>query len=101
MRRFCLPLILIGLLLSACTVPPTPRKIALLAPFEGQYREIGYEALYAAQLSLQESSTPSAYVILPLDDGGTEATAHERAQALTYDDSIVFVLALGPYTTTP
>lgn len=101
MRRFCLPLVLIVLLLSACTdVPPAPRKIALLAPFEGQYREIGYEALYAAQLSLRENSTSQSYVVLPLDDGGTEAIARDRAKALTYDSSIVFVLALGPYATT-
>jgi hypothetical protein len=100
MRRFAL--VLIVLLLSACAaVPPAPRKIALLAPFEGQYREIGYEALYAAQLSLQDVHSTSSYIILPLDDGGTESTARERASALTYDSSIVFVLALGPYATTP
>jgi len=98
MRRFFLSIVLL-VLLSACTaVPPAPRKIALLAPFEGQYREIGYEALYAAQLALQGNKS---ILILPLDDGGTEATARERARALTYDSSIVFVLALGPYATTP
>jgi hypothetical protein len=100
MQRFS-SLVLIMLVLSACAaVPPTPRKIALLAPFEGQYREIGYEALYAAQLALQDSPS-SAYSVLALDDGGSEATAEERASALVYDSSIVFVLALGPYATTP
>lgn len=100
MRRFFPALVFMMLLLSACAaVPPSPLKIALLAPFEGQYREIGYEALYAAQLSLHESASPSSYIILPLDDGGTEVTARERAKALTYESSVVFVLALGPYAT--
>lgn len=101
MRRFFLSLVWLVLLSACAAVPPTPRKIALLAPFEGQYREIGYEALYAAQLGVQGYSGPSTYIILPLDDGGTEATARERARALTFDSSIVFVLALGPYATTP
>lgn len=92
---------LLSLLISACAaVPPAPRRIALLAPFEGQYREIGYEALYAAQMALQDEHE-SQTLILPLDDGGTEQSARERARALTYDSSIVFVLALGPYATTP
>ncbi len=95
----CFALIICSLLSACAAVPPTPRKIALLAPFEGQYREIGYEALYAAQMALQE--TQAHYVLLPLDDGGTETSARERAQAFTYDPSIAVVLALGPYATTP
>jgi hypothetical protein len=100
-----LHLVFLMLILSACSaVPPAPHKIALLAPFEGQYRDIGYEALYAAQMSLKEgynSVNSASFIILPLDDGGTIASARERAQALTYDSSIVFVLALGPYATAP
>ncbi len=41
------------MLLSACAVKRTPTiyRIALLAPFEGRYREIGYNALYAARMA--------------------------------------------------
>ena len=47
-------LLLLALALTACGAsnPELPGKIALLAPFEGQYREIGYNALYAVRLAI-------------------------------------------------
>jgi ABC-type branched-subunit amino acid transport system substrate-binding protein len=41
--------------LTAC-VPALPRviKIGLAAPFEGRYRSIGYDAIYAARLAVRE-----------------------------------------------
>ena len=37
--------------LTACGGTPPVMRLALLAPFEGRYREVGYQALYAARLA--------------------------------------------------
>ncbi len=84
------------LLLSACAVTRTPTiyRIALLAPFEGRYREIGYNALYAARLAFVESGVTNVELI-PIDDGGSVPTAVLRARALTYDPQVIAALVLG------
>ncbi len=43
-------------LLGACLPPALPRvvKIGLVAPFEGRYRYVGYDAIYAARLAVRE-----------------------------------------------
>ncbi|MCS7070642.1 MAG: hypothetical protein NZM00_03995, partial [Anaerolinea sp.] len=56
-------------LLTGCTVHQTAPRIALIAPFEGRYREVGYNALYAARLALADAE--SGVQLLPLDDGGS------------------------------
>jgi hypothetical protein len=86
--------------LSACAVirVETPVKIALLTSFEGRYREIGYNALYAAQLALSDSHATNM-VLLPVDDGSTITSAADRAHALVKDPSVKMVLALGIYAT--
>ncbi len=84
----------IMLLVSACA--PGPReisRIALLAPFEGRYREVGYNALYAAKLALQD--TYSSIELLPVDDGGTVGSAADRARALAGDPLVKAVVVLG------
>lgn len=73
-------------------------RIALLAPFEGEYRHIGYNALYAAQLALEGNSR---YDLLALDDGGTLTQAVQRAAALQRDPDVVGVVVLGPFSTHP
>ncbi len=93
--------LLFAALLGGCgiiTTPPTLR-VALLAPFEGEHRHIGYNALYAARLALSE--LPLHYELLAVDDGGTAALARERASALRLDPSIVGVVVLGPFSTQP
>jgi ABC-type branched-subunit amino acid transport system substrate-binding protein len=59
-------------------------RIALLAPFEGRYREVGYNAYYAALLALGESGS-TQIELLAVDDGGSPATAAQRAAALARD----------------
>jgi ABC-type branched-subunit amino acid transport system substrate-binding protein len=82
------------LLITGCTAIPTPTRIALLAPFEGRYREVGYEALYAARLALQDADT-NFVELLPLEDGGSANTALMRANALRIDPAVSAVLVLG------
>ena len=93
-------IILLGLSFAACAVVRTPQnmRIALFAPFEGRYREIGYNALYAARLGVAESRNVTAD-LLAVDDGGTEAA--NRAAALAQDPLVLAVIALGYDATSP
>ncbi|MBI5666506.1 MAG: hypothetical protein HZC41_00740 [Chloroflexi bacterium] len=69
-------------------------RIALLAPFEGRYREVGYNALYAAKLAFQEwPETPVE--LLAVDDGGTVDSAIDRARALAQDPLVKAAVVLG------
>jgi hypothetical protein len=93
-------LALVALAVNACAVVRSSErvKVALFAPFEGRYREIGYNALYAARLALREN--PRAQVdLLAVDDGGTEAVDHARA--LAQDPLVMAVIALGYDATAP
>lgn len=85
------------LLSAACAVSRSeaPVKLALLAPFEGRYREVGYNALYAARLALRDSLQAASFELLPIDDGGTPQQAAVRAQALAGDPQVVALLTLG------
>lgn len=84
------------ILLNACAVAPTPPvlRIALLAPFEGRYREVGYQALYAARLAFQDASAKNIE-LLPLDDGSTRENAIWRARGLAGDSLVQAVIVLG------
>ena len=89
------------LIVTGCVTRTAPIiKIALLAPFEGLYRDIGYQALYAARLALAESATQNVH-LLAIDDGGSIATARDRAQAIQRDPAIALTLALGSFATAP
>lgn len=91
---------LLILCLAGCAIYRTEKitKIVLLAPFEGQYREIGYDALYATRLAMTDSGI-SDVELLAIDDGGSIETATLRMQAIMQDPSIVAVLASGTYAT--
>lgn len=93
---------LLLLVMSGCAVAQTPPivRVALLAPFEGRYREVGYDALYAARLALSDSDTTQV-VLLAVDDGGTPENAAARAQALALDPSVRAVLLVGYAATDP
>lgn len=92
-------LLLAGLLIS-CTASPLPRKIALLAPFEGPHRPIGYNALYALRLCLQDAA-PLDLQLLAVDDGGSGAAAQDRITALNIDPAVTAILALGASASQP
>lgn len=98
----------IGLVLSCltlvcgCAVVKTPAsvRVALLAPFEGRYREVGYNALYAARLAFADVPNTSVE-FLAVDDGGTPERAEDRAHALVLDPQVIGVVVLGYYATAP
>lgn len=95
-------LLLLALALTSCGAsnPALPGKIALLAPFEGQYREIGYNALYAVRLALGDAKRHDVQ-LLAVDDGGTRAAAVARVKALNLDPAVLAIIALGPNATDP
>ncbi len=86
-------------LLSGCGKVEQRSSLILLAPFEGRYREVGYEALYAARLALAE--TQSAFDLLPVDDGGTPEFAVQRARAIDRMENAAAVILLGQYAVSP
>lgn len=108
-RVFCWIFIALQLIaMSGCAVVRAEQrvKIALFAPFEGRYREIGYNALYAARLGLSLDQVmrvfnggPLNIDLMAVDDGGSEAINHARALAL--DPLVMGVIALGYDATSP
>ncbi len=88
------------LMLTSCAIIQTPAhvRIALFAPFEGRYREIGYNALYAARLALADSNNAQVD-LLAVDDGGTNAASH--AAALAQDPLVLAAVVLGDDGTSP
>lgn len=91
--------VLSGLMLAGCgtQAPQPPDQIALLAPFEGRYRDLGYSLLYPARLAVADSGVGVA--LLPVDDGGAVQLATERARALQLDERVQVVIIAG-YTAT-
>jgi len=91
-----------SLFLSACTnieaasAPPTV-KIGLVAPFEGLHRPLGYEALFAVKLALQERNRRGGLdgyrvELVALNDFDEPAEAKVQAQALLADPDVLGVV---------
>ncbi len=97
MRKLAL---FIWMVLCGCSVVKAPQTtyIALLAPFEGRLREIGYNALYAVRLGLEDEQS-TAISLLAVDDGGTVEKAVQRARALAQNPDVVALIAIGPFAT--
>lgn len=104
-HRFCLTVIFTGLLMiTGCALDTsvTPVKVVLFAPFEGRFREIGYEMLYAARLAFTEADAdPSQVRLIPIDDGGTLVTAQQHAAAIALDPQVQIVITAGLMGTHP
>jgi hypothetical protein len=88
--------------LAGCAIIQTPpiTKIVLLAPFEGEQRDLGYNALYAVRLALSDANAQNID-FLAIDDGGTPQNAQDRALALQQDSAVRAILLLGDRTTQP
>ena len=72
-------------------------KIALVAPFTGRHREIGYQAIHGARLALSEYTAALGVQghpveLLPLDDTGDPQAAIEQANKLLADPDVVAVI---------
>jgi ABC-type branched-subunit amino acid transport system substrate-binding protein len=72
-------------------------KFGLVAPFEGRYRPVGYDAIYAARLAVRERNAAGGVggyrvEVVAYDDGGDAQTAVERARQLALDPQVVAVI---------
>jgi ABC-type branched-subunit amino acid transport system substrate-binding protein len=94
------PALALGLCLAACLaagcVPVTRPvlKIGLVAPFEGRYRDVGYEVIYAVRLAVREANAAGGVAgysieLTALDDSGDAASAAEQARKLGTDPQIM------------
>ena len=83
--------------LAACRVPGSVRpavKIGLVAPFEGRYRYVGYDAIYAVRLALREANAAGgmggySVELVAYDDWAEPAMAIEQARKLAADPEVV------------
>ena len=85
------------LLLSACAATQPVVKIGLVAPFEGRYRLIGYEAVYAARLAIREINAQGGVngyrlELVALDDRGEIDRAVTAGRQLIADPQVVVVI---------
>ncbi|MEM8861481.1 MAG: ABC transporter substrate-binding protein, partial [Chloroflexota bacterium] len=93
--------LLLAFLLTGCRQTPQVVKIGMLAPFEGQSREIGYDGIYAARLAVREfneNSDDIKLALVALDDGGRTDIALSNMEALANDPAIIAVVGLGSET---
>lgn len=88
--------------LTACLPPALPRviKIGLVAPFEGRYRYVGYDAIYAARLAVREINAAGgvggwSLELVAYDDRADPELARTIARNLVIDPDVV--AAIGHY----
>jgi hypothetical protein len=88
-------------LLAGCSFPGSVKptvKIGLSAPFEGLYRDLGYEALYGARLAVRERNAAGGVgqrflvELVALNDFDEPDKAVEQARKMAADPQILGVL---------
>jgi len=89
------------LLLSSCVFPGSVKptvKIGLSAPFEGLYRNLGYEVLYAVRLAVQERNAAGGVVgrylveLVALNDFNEPQEAALQAYEMDVDPGVLGVI---------
>src|SRR5579859_4249479 len=91
-------LVAAALCLASCLPVTRPVvKIGLVAPFEGRYRDVGYEVIYAVRLAVREANAAGGVAgnsieLTALDDSGDPASSAEQARKLGTDPQIVGVI---------
>ena len=90
-------------LLTACASVKPVVKIALVAPFEGRERAVGYDAIYAARLAVRQANAAGGIggsngrggyrvTLVALDDRGDPELAAQSAASLVVDPQVVAVV---------
>src|SRR5512147_1814529 len=87
---------LLLVLLPGCVPAGVPRtvKIGLVAPFEGRYRETGYDVIWAVRLAVREynlAREPGAALVelVAYDDGGDPSLAADQVRKLAVDPQVL------------
>lgn len=90
-----------AVLVAACTLPGSVKptvKVGLSAPFEGQFRDLGYEVLYAVKLAIRERNgdggIANRYLVelVALNDLAEAQPAVIQAQKMAVDSGVMGVL---------
>ncbi|HHN93450.1 MAG TPA: hypothetical protein ENK17_01655, partial [Anaerolineae bacterium] len=102
--RLSRALLLVGLslllaLVGGCRLPGAVRptvKLGLAAPFEGRYRYVGYDVIYAVRLALREANAAGGVggygvELTAYDDSADPDLAVETARQLAVDSALVAV----------
>jgi ABC-type branched-subunit amino acid transport system substrate-binding protein len=88
---------LIWLFFSSCHSVAPVVKIGLAGPFEGRFRDVGYDVIYSARLAIREVNNAGGIggyrvSLVALDDFGDPEMAPQVAAALVIDEDVVAVL---------
>jgi ABC-type branched-subunit amino acid transport system substrate-binding protein len=86
--------------LDLCSTQPVI-KVGLVAPFEGRYRTLGYEVLYAVKLAVRERNAEggvAGYMVelVALDDGDDPESRRFLAHKFAADERVMGVI--GPFS---
>lgn len=97
MRIFHIFVCAFSVILAACSSSSPPIvKIGLVAPFEGRYRELGYDVIHAIRLAINDvnsrNSQRASFELVAFDDGADPELAREQAHKIATDPDIVAVL---------
>lgn len=99
---------LCALLLAGCRFPGQVRpvvKVGLVAPFEGRYRYVGYDVIYAVRLAVREVNAAGgiggySVELVAYDDGADPEMAVTQALKLGVDPDVMAVIGhFGDETT--
>jgi ABC-type branched-subunit amino acid transport system substrate-binding protein len=90
------------LILTGCDrILPRPGdpvvKVGLVAPFEGKYRDVGYDVIYSARLAIREANQErgpgqTKVALVAVDDFGSPESAQQMARAMVIDPEVVAVI---------
>jgi ABC-type branched-subunit amino acid transport system substrate-binding protein len=83
-------------LVTGCASVAPVVKVGLIAPFEGRYREVGYDAIYSARLAVREINEAGGIggyrvALVALDDSSDPEQAQQAAASLAIDPDVVAV----------
>ena len=82
--------------LNSCNVYRPVVKIAIVAPFSGMYREIGYQVLNGARIAVNEYNDSNIALteieLIAFDDAGNPTQAQEQANKVLTDKKVLVVI---------
>lgn len=108
MRRTISTLVLLAIAIAgaACAVrPPHVARIALVAPFEGRHRQVGYDAFPAVRLAVRNAiklhpNSSTQIELVAYNDDGDPSNARRVARNVALDPHVIAVIGhLQPSTT--
>lgn len=90
-------LLLFFLPAAGCASVDPVLKVGLVAPFEGEYRAVGYDVIYSARLAVRQINQAGGIggyrvALVALDDAADPELARQTARALAIDPAVVAVL---------